>query len=426
LINSERRLPTMHPPQPHDPYAALRVGEFRQFLTMRLCMTLAIQVQAVVVGWQVYQLTKDPYSLGLLGLTEALPNIGVTLFAGHLADLHNRRTIILSTITVFLLSSLALAATSLASYHALMAAWGVPKLWPIYTAIFVTGLARGFLGPTNFAFMAQLVDKPKFANAATWNSTTWQVGQVGGPAAAGLIYGWLGLQAAYAVQCGLVVVALAAVLGIAPKPVPPTPVGEGIWARLAEGLRFVFGHQVILAAITLDLFAVLFGGATALLPVFASDILRTGPEGLGWLRSAPAIGSVGMMVWLAYRPIRRRAGRVLLWAVAAFGLATIGFAVSTSFWLSLLMLGLTGLFDSVSAVLRATLLQTLTPDQMKGRVSAVNGIFISSSNEIGAFESGAAARLLGLVPSVVFGGAMSLVVVAITAWKAKKLRELDG
>ncbi len=415
----------MTTPIPHDPYSALRVGEFRLFLAMRLSMTLAIQIQSVVVGWQVYQLTQDPLSLGLVGLVEAVPSIGVILFAGHLADVYNRRTIILATIMVFLVSSLALAATSLESYHELTGRWAVPKLVPIYAAIFITGLARGFLAPTNFAFMSQLIDKSRFANAATWNSTIWQVGMVGGPAAAGLIYGGFGLQAAYGVQCSLVVLALLAGLSIAAKPVSPVPPGENIWSRLAEGLRFVFGHQIILATLSLDLFAVLFGGATALLPIFASDILKTGPEGLGLLRSAPAVGSVLMMIWLTYHPIQRRTGQVLLWAVAGFGAATVGFALSTHFWLSLLLLGLTGLFDSVSVVLRSTLLQTLTPDQMKGRVSAVNGIFISSSNEIGAFESGAAARLLGLVPSVVFGGCMSLLVVGITAWRAKKLRDLD-
>ncbi|MCU0451735.1 MAG: MFS transporter [Bernardetiaceae bacterium] len=411
------------PAIPHDPYAALRGRNFRLFIVMRLCMTVAIQMQAVVVGWQLYKITNDPLALGLVGLVEAVPSIGIMLFAGHLADIYPRRAIIWRTIVLFLVSSLALASTSLAFYPQWAAQWGLAATWPIYFAVFATGLARGFLGPANFALMSQLVDRAHFANAATWNSTVWQAGMVGGPALAGLVYGWLGIQTAYGLQCLLVVAGLAACLAIAPQPAPAAPPpGESIWGRLAEGLRFVFGHQVMLAALSLDLFAVLFGGATALLPIFAKDILLVGPQGLGLLRSAPAVGSVVMMLYLAYRPVKRNAGRVLLWAVGGFGLATIGFALSQNFWLSLLMLLLTGITDSVSAVLRATLMQLLTPETMKGRVSAVNGIFISSSNEIGAFESGVAARLLGPVGSVLFGGAMSLVVVGVTAWRAVQLR----
>ena len=291
----------------------------------------------------------------------------------------------------------------------------------------MSGIARGFLGPALFSFMPQLLpDRQLLANAVTWSSTSWQTAAVLGPAIGGLLFAKKGTGFAYGVDAALMFTALLLFVSIAGRALPAR---EGERLKLGEsilsGVRFIFGNQIVLGALSLDLFAVLFGGAVALLPIFAKDILHTGPDGLGYLRAAPAVGSVLMAVWLTYSPLRRRAGRKLLWAVAGFGLATIGFALSRSFALSLFLLFLTGVFDSVSVIVRSTLIHTHTPEYMKGRVSAVNNIFIGSSNEIGAFESGAAAKLMGTVTSVVFGGVMTLVVVAVTAWKADKLRELE-
>ncbi|WP_303312364.1 MFS transporter [Hymenobacter sp. BT730] len=408
----------------HDPYAALRIPEFRRLIGARVCLVVATQMQAVVVGWQIYQLTKDPLALGLIGLAEAVPSIVVSLYAGHLADSVRRKNIILAAVVVLLFCAAALlsftrpeGAGLLLRYHAL----------PLYAVIFTSGLARGFLGPALFSFMPQLLpDRERLANAITWNSSTWQAAAVLGPAIGGLVYAKLGISAAYLTDVVLTILSLALFLSIAGRPLPPIE-GQrlGLKESVLSGARFIFQNQIVLAALSLDLFAVLFGGAVALLPIFADEILHTGADGLGYLRAAPAVGSVLMAVLLTYFPLRRHAGRKLLWAVAGFGVATILFALSRNFWLSLMLLFMTGIFDSVSVIVRSTLLHTFTPEYMKGRVSAVNNIFIGSSNEIGAFESGATARLLGVVTSVVVGGTMTLVVVAITAWRANQLRTLD-
>lgn len=409
----------------HDPYLALRLPEFRYYLAMRFCITLAVQIESVVVGWQIYEITKDPLSLGLIGLVEAIPAMTVTLYAGYLVDISNRRNIILITYIGLLLSAMALTFSTFDSYQTFIKEVGIPQTAPIYLAIFITGLARGFLAPANFAFMSQIVSKEEMPSAVTWNSSNWQVATIGGPALAGILYGFLGITITYSIQTILVLFSIIFCLLIAAKPAPPKSDRLPIGQSLKEGIKFVFSNELIISAISLDLFAVLFGGAVALLPIFASDILRVGAEGLGFLRSAPAIGSVLMMFLITYRPVKRNAGKILLWSVAGFGLCMIAFAVSTNFWLSLFLLALSGAFDSISVIIRSTLLQTLTPENMKGRVSAVNSIFIGSSNEIGAFESGVAAKFMGIVTSVIFGGCMTLLVVALTGWKAKKLRKLD-
>lgn len=409
----------------HDPYLALRQPEFRYYLAMRFCITLAIQIESVVVGWQIYKITKDPLSLGLIGLVEAIPAMTVTLFAGHLVDVSNRKHIILFTYIGLFLSAIALIFSTFDSYQIFLKEAEIPITLPIYAALFITGLSRGFLAPANFAFMSQIVNKEEMGSAVNWNSSNWQIATIGGPALAGLMYGFFGITVTYTIQTVLVFMSIIFCLLITDKPVPPKTDRLPILQSLEEGIKFVFANQLIISAITLDLFAVLFGGAVALLPIFASDMLHVGAEGLGFLRSAPAIGSVVMMFLITYRPIKKNAGRILLWSVAGFGACMIAFALSTHFWLSLFILALSGAFDSVSVVIRSTLLQTLTPENMKGRVSAVNSIFIGSSNEIGAFESGVAARLMGVIPSVIFGGCMTFLVVITTAWKAKKLRKLE-
>lgn len=409
----------------YDPYLALRQPEFRYYLAMRFCITLAIQIESVVVGWQIYEITKNPLSLGLIGLVEAIPAISVTLYAGHLVDVSNRKTIILSTYIGLFLSAMALTFSTFDSYQDFIRSAGIAQTVPIYVAIFITGIARGFLAPANFAFMSQIVSKEEIGSAINWNSSNWQIATIGGPALAGMLYGFLGIQITYTIQTILVLFSIAFCLLIAAKPVLAKADRLPIVQSLKEGIKFVFSNQLIISAISLDLFAVLFGGAVALLPIFAAEMLFVGAEGLGFLRSAPAVGSVLTMFLITYRPIKKRAGRVLLWSVSGFGVCMIAFALSTNFWLSMFILALSGAFDSVSVLIRSTLLQTLTPENMKGRVSAVNSIFIGSSNEIGAFESGVAAKSLGTIPSVIFGGCMTILVVAITSWKANKLRKLD-
>lgn len=405
----------------NQPYAALYVRDFRLFVATRFFTTLAINLQAVVVGWQIYAITHDPLSLGLIGLAEALPSIAVSLYAGHVADVVARKKIIVICISTLLVCSVALW---LMSWND--AAWLVQHgVLPVYATIFISGIARGFLTPANFAFMPQLVTKDVFRNAITWNSSFWQTALIAGPALGGLIYGFYDVQTAYVADVLLTATALSLIIFIPGRTLPPTTVEQGITEKIKAGLKFVFNNKIILSAISLDLFAVLFGGAVALLPVFANDILKTGPEALGVLRSAPSVGALIVAFALAHFPIEKNMGKTLLWCVAGFGFSMIGFALSTWFWLSLLFLFLSGVFDGVSVVIRSTLLQTLTPENMKGRVSAVNNIFIGSSNEIGMFESGVAARILGVVNSVVFGGCMTLLTVIITAWKSPTLRKLQ-
>jgi MFS family permease len=346
----------------------------------------------------------------------------VSLYAGHLADVVERKKIIIFCVVTLLLCSVALLFFTM-NMGAFILANGAT---PIYAVIFVSGLARGFLSPANFSFMPQLIDREVYQNAITWNSTIWEGAAVGGPMIGGLIYGFFGITAAYCADVGLTMAGLICYSLIPNRPLPAVSEEQGIWEKIKAGVNFVFTNQIILGAITLDLFAVLFGGAVALLPIFADEILHVGKIGLGFLRSAPSLGALAMAVYITHNPIKKNMGKILLWCVAGFGFCMIGFGLSTSFWLSMSLLILSGVFDCVSVIARSTMIHTLTPENMKGRVSAVNSIFIGSSNEIGAFESGVAAKLLGTVRSVVFGGAMTLAVVSVTAWKAVKLRRLSS
>ena len=405
--------------QPHDSYAALRHREFRWFIVSLFAMVVSSQLQAVVVGWQVYGLTHDPLSLGLIGLAEALPFIGIALPAGYLADRRNRRAISVSALFVLACCSITLYALS--ARPSLLLRVGIV---PIYVVIFVSGVTRGILQPARQALSAEIIPRSMFQNAIAWRSSTWQTASVIGPAIGGLLYGFAGAGVSYAVAALLMLVALAAFLMMRYTPLPGGMQSESMVAELLTGLRFVWSEHVILAALSLDLFSVFLGGAEALLPVFASEILKVGPQGLGLLRAAPAAGAVTMGIFLAHRPPFRRAGRTMLLAVAVFALAIIGFGLSRSFYLSLGLLALSGMADNVSVVIRSTLIQLLTPPQMLGRVSSVNSIFVGSSNELGAFESGIAARLLGSVRAVVLGGSAALLVVGLTARLVPRLRTL--
>jgi MFS family permease len=405
----------------HDPYQALRFRDFRIFLGIRFLLTLSVQMQAVIVGWQLYEITSDPLSLGLIGLTEAIPALSISMYAGHIVDLFDRKKILALSYL-----SLLVTVVLLTFFTLYLESWiEVLGTVPIYVAIFFTGLARGFMAPANFALLSQLIPKKIYMNASTWNSSIWQIGAISGPAVGGLVYGFFNAQTGYICVGMMFILGMLLLSFLKKYPVKASKIKEDFRERLLSGVKFVFKNQIILGAISLDLFAVLFGGAVALLPVFAADILLIGPKGLGMLRSAPAVGSAIMGLILAHRSPMKNAGKNMLWAVAGFGISMIAFALSRNFYFSLFCLFLSGALDNISVVIRFTILQLLTPDDMRGRVSAVNSMFIGSSNEIGAFESGVAARLMGTVASVVFGGGMTMLTVLVTWLKSPELKNLN-
>ncbi|NTV61500.1 MAG: MFS transporter [Chlorobiaceae bacterium] len=390
---------------------------FRKLLSFRISIVLAYQIIAVVAGWHVYELTRDPLALGMTGLAEVLPFFGCTLFAGHAVDHYSRRMFGVAASLLLVINALVLAAVS-----AGLAA-GSPTLW-IYGAIASGGIARAFIGPSYNSMFALILPRCEFARAAGIGSSAFQLGLVAGPALGGIITGMAGKTPAYATAALLAFSAAVSLFSIRMQEPPPKE-SAPIFKSIGEGLRFVFSNQVILGALSLDMFAVLFGGAIAMLPAFIRDVFQAGPEVLGFLRATPAVGAMATGLWLARHPVNRHAGRWLLGAVAGFGLCIILFALSRDIRTAGLILMLSGICDGVSVVMRSTIIQLSTPDDMRGRVSAINGIFIGSSNELGAVESGIAARLLGLVPSVIVGGLMTLGIVAATTGLAPKLRKLE-
>jgi len=406
-----------------DAFTAVRNGNFRYFLGYRFFMTMATLMQSVIVSWHMYYLTHNVLWLGLIGLVEVIPQISISLFAGHYIDLWDRKKIVRNSTIILLIGSSILAIYSIESFHSFERL----GIWPIFITIFLTGLSRGILMPAHTALLGQLVDKKDYANAATWSSANWQIGAVMGPALGGLIYGFSTITVAYSSIIFIYFISLYMISRVQIKHIvnKALTADEDIFSRIREGIRFVLQSPELLGAFSLDMFAVLFGGAVALLPVFASDVLHVGPEGLGFLRACPAIGAIMMSFYLMFYPPVHNSGRTLLLAVSAFGLCMIGFAFSHWFWLSALLLLLSGLFDNVSVVIRGTILQLYTPEHMRGRVASVNSIFIGSSNELGAFESGVTAKLMGLVPSVAFGGIMTLIVVGTTAKINPVLRRLS-
>ena len=406
-----------------DPYAALRFREFNIFLLLRFVLVFAWSMQFIVIEWQVYTLTKDPLSLGIIGLMEIIPALSMALFAGHIVDQREKRNLFLCCIGLFSLISLGLFFLSEAS---IMASWGQKSiLYSIYGFVFFGGLLRAFFGPTIFSLVSLIVPKKVYPNAATWNSSTWQMASILGPAVAGLTINWLGVHWSLCIVFVLVVISFLLGLMISKKPVLNPKIGEPIIQSLKEGVRFVFKTKAILGALSLDMIAVLFGGAVALLPVFAQDILKVGPEGFGVLRAAPAVGAFLTMLTTAYIPISRKAGMKLLVAVFGFGISIIVFGLSSVFWISVVALFFSGITDGVSMVIRQTILQLKTPDHMRGRVSSVNSMFVGSSNELGAFESGLTAKLMGTVTAVVFGGTMTLITALTTGLVSPSFRNLD-
>jgi len=387
---------------------------FTRFLSARLATSIAVQMQTVAVGWQVYEITKDPLDLGLIGLSQFLPFVLLVLPAGHFADRHVRQRLLSACYGVELLCALLLLAFSVV---------GLTVVWPVFAVMVLFGAARAFAMPTGQALLPNVVPPALFGRAVAVNSTTWQLSTIVGPAIGGLVY-LAGAEVVYASVAVLLGAAVVLMFGV--RAPPPTRQTDAMsFDSLLEGLRFVFRRRVILGAISLDLFAVLFGGATALLPAYASDVLAVGPDGLGLLRAAPGVGAALVALWLAWKPLTDRVGPTMLWGVAAFGVATVVFGVSEDFALSLVALAVLGAADMVSVYVRHMLVQLETPDAIRGRVSAVSAVFIGASNELGEFESGVTAAWWGLRPAVVVGGVASVAIAGIWAKRFPELRRMD-
>jgi MFS family permease len=398
------------------------LADYRWFLISLAASTLAAQVQGAAIAYQLYAITRDPLSLGLIGLAEALPFIACALPAGHLADTRDRRLIGVAALGMMMLAAAALWMVSRGAGR--LGTTGVKVL--AYGIIGVTGVCRSFLQPARTALGADIVPRHFYPAAVRWRIGVWQIAAVAGPVVGGAVYAAFGAETVYGLSTALLGTAVLTWLRIAPRP-PDTPVQGApilLFSSLKEGFAFLWRESLILPAIALDLFAVLFGGAVALMPIFAEEILRVGPSGFGVLRAAPAVGALATSLVLVMLPPFARAGRTLFLSVVMFGGCMIGFGLSRSFVLSLVLLTVGGAADMISVVIRGTLMQVRVPSHMLGRLSAINQIFIGSSNEIGAFESGMAARLMGTVPSVVAGGLATLIVVAVTAWRAPALRRL--
>ena len=390
---------------------------FLKLLSFRVLIVLAYQIMAVAVGWHIYEITHDTLSLGLIGLVEVIPYFACALFAGYAVDHHCSRRFFGALAACMLGASATMLLAIAAGWLSNSTVW-------IYSAFAFTGFGRAFIAPSHGSLFAVILPRADYARATGIGSSVFQAGLVLGPAIGGLLLGFGSKTMAYAIAILLCVGAAIAMLSIKIKE-PPAAARAPVFASIGQGLRFVFSNQIVLGALSLDMFAVLFGGAVAMLPAFVQDIYHIGPQALGLLRACPAIGAIFTGLWLTRHPINLHAGRWLLGAVAGFGVCIIVFGLATSFWVAGLLLILSGACDGVSVVMRQTILQLATPDAMRGRVSAINGIFIGSSNELGAFESGVTAKLMGLIPSVIFGGLMTLAVVGITAKLAPKLRDLE-
>ena len=406
-----------------DPYAALRIKEFNIFLIVRLFLVLGWSMQFIVIEWQVYSLSKDPLSLGIIGLMEIIPAFTMALFAGHIVDQKEKRNLFALCIAAFSIISLGLF---LLTTKTVVTSWSkTAVLYSIYALVFFGGFLRSFFGPIIFSLVALLVPKSIYPNAATWSTSTWKTAAVLGALGGGFFISWLGVPSTLCLVFIMVLCAFVLVFLIKKKPILNTQKGEPMLKSLSAGVHFVFENKAILGALTLDMIAVLFGGTVAILSVFAQDVLEVGSKGFGILNASISLGSIITMFITTYIPVSKNTGKKLLIAVFVFGVSIIGFGLSSLFWLSVLLLFISGAADGISMIVRQTILQLKTPDNMRGRVASVNSIFVGSSNELGAFESGVAAKLLGTVTAVVFGGCMTLLTVGTTALISPTFRKLD-
>ena len=397
--------------------------EYRFFIFARFFYTMALRMVTTVVAYKLFQLTQSSFSIGLVGLSEFIPVFSLALYAGHIIDQSDKRTLLLKGILSYSVCIIGLIIVSMPSIQAQMSKTTIEL--SIYTIIFFTGVIRAFAGPTSNAIIAQLVPRQVLHFAANLNSSVYLTASIMGHASAGFFIAWFGVHYTFFIILLYIILASLFIYMIKKKPIMQTNRTIKAWASVKEGLNYVFKHKVMLGAISLDLFAVLFGGAVALIPEFADRILNVGPIGFGWLNAAIDIGAVMMIATVTIKPLKQNQGKILLIAVAGFGACIIAFGLSNFFWLSFMALVIAGMLDGISVIIRGTILQLTTPDEMRGRVSAVNSMFINSSNELGQFESGFTARLMGTVPAVVFGGSMTLLVVVITWLKAPGLRKFE-
>ncbi|KAA5827525.1 MFS transporter [Algibacter amylolyticus] len=406
-----------------DPYAALRIKEFNIFLLLRLFLVFGWSMQFIVIEWQVYSLTKDPWSLALIGACEFIPAFFMAPFSGHIVDQKEKRNLLALCIAAFSLISLGLF---LLTTNMVITSWSTNRiLYSIYALVFFGGFMRSFFGPIIFSLIALIVPKKIYPNAATWSTSTWKTAAVLGALFGGFFISWMGVPSTLCVVFVLVVIAFFLTFLIKKKPILNKKIGESVKESLKAGVLFVFHNKAILGALTLDMIAVLFGGTVAILVIFAQDILEVGSQGLGILNASISLGSIITMFVTTYIPISKNTGKKLLVSIFIFGLSMIGFGLSSVFWVSVLMLFISGAADGISMIIRQTILQLKTPDDMRGRVSSVNSMFVGSSNELGAVESGVAAKLMGPVAAVVFGGTMTLITVIAIGIKNPILRDLD-
>ena len=406
-----------------DPLAAVRIPEYRNLMTGRFLFVCAMRMITTVVGWWIYQLTKDPLAIGLIGLSEVVPALSLALYSGHKVDISDKKKLLLRSIVGYFTAACFLLFLSSGTAKTVFHTKHIE--WFIYGTFFCTGILRSFVGPSFTSMIATIVPKQLLQNATTWNQGTWLSASVTGHALGGFLIAFVGISNTLAVIASFIMLALIALTQLKPKPPFKGNVEKKTWESVKEGLRFVFGTKALLAAMALDMFAVLFGGAVSLIPVFASDILKIGPIGFGWLNAASDIGAIIIVIILTLSPMKRAQGKKMLIAVAGYGVCIILFGASKWFLLSFFALMITGILDGISVVVRGTVMQLLTPDHMRGRVSSVSGMFVTSSNELGQFESGVMSRLMGVIPSVLFGGCMTIVVVATTWFKAPTLRKFE-
>lgn len=407
----------------HKSFTALSHAEFRTYIIARFFFIMVLTMQATLISWKVFEITHDPFSIGLIGLVEFVPAVIMAIYSGYIIDKSDKKKLLHISISANLLLTILFAyitskqASTFLSQHTVLII--------IYIIAFCTGIARAFSGPTSFALVSMLVPKEKIPNAISWHSSSWQIAGVGGPAIGGLLYGAMGITFTFTLMIIMMSISVLILFFIGPKPPTVQLKAEPMLKSIREGFKFVWNTKEILGVITLDLFAVFFGGATALLPYFSDVILKTGAEGLGILRAAPGIGAIIVMLVINFIPMKSNQGKWMLLCVAGFGLSIIIFGISNWFWISFAALLISGLLDGISIIVRSTVLQLKTPEEMKGRVSALNSIFIISSNELGAFESGFASRIMGVVPSVIFGGAMTIGIVVYTWFKIPGVRKIE-
>jgi MFS family permease len=406
-----------------DPFASVKVPEYRNLILGRFFFIMALRMMGTLVGWWIYELTNDPFAIGLIGLAEVLPALSMALYSGHVIDISEKRKLLLKTVSFYSLCAGALLFLSTPYIHDHF----TPHLVSIgiYCVIFCTGIIRSFAGPNFSALIGLIVPRRYLQNATTWSQGSWLSASVVGHATGGFMIAILGNMGTLIVICSLLVVSFFVLMQLNPKPVLQK-IGEGrTWESVQQGLRFVYKTKELLGAFSLDMFAVLFGGAVAMVPVYARDILKIGAVGFGWLNAASDMGSIIVVILLTISPIRKKQGRKLFFAVAGFGVCIVLFGLSKWFLLSFFALMTAGMLDGVSVVVRGTVMQLKTPDHLRGRVSSVSSMFVNSSNELGQFESGVTARLMGVVPSVVFGGCMTIAVVIITWIKSPSLRKFE-